>query len=391
MALMEQRSIGVVYLARFAEGLAAFERFAKSYKANPAGGEHDLIVVYKGFPSAAETGRARDVFRDIPHISVQLEDTGYDIGSYLAVSRCVSHKYLLFLNTYTELLSPGWLTHYRTHATRDGVGIVGAMGSFESLFNSFGIIQSVIWMCNQFQIPYDKALHKYCDFVIDLYCKSWVATMERGSSLSKKALATDKLRRRKVVAECYGRWLYLTQPGQVFSDYRQFPSFPNPHVRSNGFMVRRESMLDLKSSDIESKLDACAFESGMNGLTSKLRRAGYAAVIVDRWGNGFDVEDWWRAPLFRVSDQEGLMLVDNQTRQFLAMSEGARAAHVRMTWGDYLAPEPADFPLLPFGFGEASLAPGPMRSRTFARIAAGSAFAVVVKAGRTLLNAVGDR
>ena len=46
-------SIGVVYLLRQAEGLEAPRRFIASYRRWPAGLQHLLIVLYKGF--ATET------------------------------------------------------------------------------------------------------------------------------------------------------------------------------------------------------------------------------------------------------------------------------------------------------------------------------------------------
>jgi hypothetical protein len=234
------------------------------------------------------------------------------------------------------------------------------MGSYESLFNSFALIQSVIWMCNRFHIPYDKSLHRYCDFIIDLYCRDWCAGKQADgqndnapTGAMRRMLA--ELKRSYVLAASCAIWWTLTRPGRVFSDYRQFPPFPNPHIRSNGFMVERDRLLHFDCSQIQSKLDACAFESGPESLTTQLRRAGLSAITVDRDGRGYDVGDWWRGRLFRLGDQEDLLLTDNQSRAFNKMSAGARATHIRMTWGDYLSPAPDDFPRLAFRFRKGSL------------------------------------
>ena len=58
----------------------------------------------------------------------------------------MSHDYLLFFNTYSEIVAPGWLESIAAHGTKSGVGIAGAMGSYESLLDSMELIQRVIWM-----------------------------------------------------------------------------------------------------------------------------------------------------------------------------------------------------------------------------------------------------
>jgi hypothetical protein len=346
-------SIGVVYLARCAEGLDAFKKFASSYRKYPSGLSHELVVLYKGFSGQAQLQEARKTFRDIPHVALELDDTGFDIGSYLEASRRVSYRYLLFVNSYTEFAASGWLKHLAGHALREGVGITGAMGSYESLFDSFGLIQSIIWMCNYFHVPYDTDVHHYCDFVIDKYCLDWPKLSQRKNTLIGPTLAA--LRHRSSILASRARWWKLTRPGQVFSDFGQFPPFPNPHIRSNGFMVRREILTSFKPSQIQKKLDACAFESGAVSLTAQLRQSGLSAITVDSSGRGYDLENWPNGQLFRVGNQEGLLLTDNQSRGFDKMTAGARVTHGRMTWGDYLDTRPTNFPRLAFAFRKGSL------------------------------------
>src|SRR5581483_7525301 len=106
------------------------------------------------------------------------------------------------------------------------------------------------------------------------------------------------------------RWEQLTAPGKVFANYRQFPGFPNPHIRTSGFMLRRARLMPFQPADIKTKMDAIAFESGDNGLTAQLRRAGLAALVCTKDGRGFDVRDWPRSGTFRLGDQPNLILTD---------------------------------------------------------------------------------
>ena len=346
-------SIGVVYLARCAEGVDAFKRFASSYRKHPSGFDHELVVLYKGFQGHPQLQEARQAFRDIPHVALELNDTGFDIGSYLEASRRVSYRYLLFVNSYTEFVASGWLKHFAGHALREGVGITGAMGSYESLFDSFGFIQSIIWMCKYFPVPYDEDLYHYCDFVIDKYCPDWPKLSRRKKTLSGPMLAW--LGHRSSILASRARWWKLTRPGHVYCDFGRFPPFPNPHIRSNGFMVRRESLLSFEPFQIQKKLDACAFESGTTSITAQLRKSGLSAIAVDNRGCAYDAEKWPNAQLFRIGNQEGLLLTDNQSREFDKMTAGARGTHRRMTWGDYIGVKPANFPRLAYTFRKGSL------------------------------------
>jgi hypothetical protein len=75
-----------------------------------------------------------------------------------------------------------------------------------------------------------------------------------------------------------------------------------------------------------------------------------AAVVVGNDGVGYDVQDWWRSRTFRCLDESNLLLSDNQSRMFSRMTPGAKATHLRITWGDYLGSAPAGFPDLGFRF-----------------------------------------
>ena len=119
-------TIGVVYLAWHKLGPGCFQRFVDSYRRYPAGWAHDLIVIYAASISNKRCMKPASVFRDLPHIAIEVAAVKFDIGYYLEISDRVPHDYLCFLNTYTELNAPNWLADLRTHAVRDGVGLSGA-------------------------------------------------------------------------------------------------------------------------------------------------------------------------------------------------------------------------------------------------------------------------
>ena len=352
-------AIGVVYLARWSDGIAAFKRFAASYRLHPAGSDHELIIIYKGFEQRSQLEQARAVFRDLPHCGVELDDIDFDIGSYLEISRRMSHQYLCFLNTHSELGAPGWLARFADQAARDNVGIAGATGSYESIFDSVLFMLRVIWTSRDVGAEDAEKLAYYFDFLLGLHRPDWYAGGARG-----RGTTTPPMRRTMTSLKQLVRWpLYrfrgtsLIWPGAPRLDIRQFPKFPNPHIRSNGFIIRRDRMLSFAPSRMRSKVDASLFESGKAGLTARLRFAGLSAVIVGRNGECFDVADWPGSETFRLGRQANLLVADNHTRAFASMSDGARVAIARMTWGDYLGAAPTDFPALGFEFSKDALDP----------------------------------
>ena len=351
--------IGVVYLARLAEGLESFRTFKRSYLKFDAGIDHDLIVVYKGAPDEAALAAARGVFADVPHLGLTLPDTGYDIGSYLAAAAQVDHDYLCFINTFTEINADGWLAALHGQLSLPDVGIVGATASYESIYDSLRLLDRVRWLCSQNKIRFDRDVATYFEFLIKDHCQAW---LESGralgadgnwlTSMVRRIKAKQRLRRRwpKLTARMEERWIAATSKDAPFERLFRFPHFPNPHIRSNGFMVRRKHMLDSVHREVVDKFDACEFESGADSLTAQLRRRGLRAVLVDRRGKGFDVADWWRSDTFRLLDQGGLLISDNRTREFEHMGRGSQLTHAWMTWGDYLGAAPRDLPKLGLSF-----------------------------------------
>src|SRR5207245_2074625 len=95
------------------------------------------------------------------------------IGAYLSAARALDHEYICFLNTFTEIVSPGWLAQLYKHAKYPKVGIVGAMGSYESLHDSLAFTGKLVWLCGVKRIPYDEVLQRYFAWVLDRHAPRW--------------------------------------------------------------------------------------------------------------------------------------------------------------------------------------------------------------------------
>jgi hypothetical protein len=214
------------------------------------------------------------ILEGVPHKKMVVPDEGFDIGSYVRAAQAFSYRFFAFFNSFSRILCEGWLSCMLRHASKPGVGLVGATGSHQSPLTDLDDLQ-------QRHVELNLVFYKY-----------WYVSIPRV---------------RQRLLHVWGR----------------FPPYPNPHLRTNAFMVGRDFLLRLKGLDIRQKWDAYRFESGKASLTRQALSAGAAVLVVGRDGAAYEPKDWSAAKTFWMSDQENLLASDNQTR---AYSDGDRVA-----------------------------------------------------------------
>ena len=117
----------------------------------------------------------------------------------------------------------------------------------------------------------------------------------------------------------------------------RFPGFPNIHIRSNAFMIDRDLFSAIaRQFTLTDKLDAFLFESGPNSMTRQVQSRGLQTLVVGRDGQGYSPDSWPRSNTFRQHGQANLLIGDNQTRHFEALSLVDQRALARWTWGRFL-------------------------------------------------------
>jgi hypothetical protein len=111
-------------------------------------------------------------------------------------------------------------------------------------------------------------------------------------------------------------------------------TFPNVHVRTNAFMMDASlARSTLGQLEIKTKRDAHLAEHGADGLTRQVVKRGLAAVIVGANGRAYAPEWWNGSRTFRQGDQSNLLVLDNQTRAWNAMTWPERKITYNATWG----------------------------------------------------------
>jgi hypothetical protein len=131
------KSFALFYVARGADTdhLKLFRRFACSYRKMSPGLEHKLYVIFKDFEGNEHLKLALETFSQQNYHPIYTDDETFDVGAYVCAAKQVPCDRVCFLNTNTEILCDGWLAKLAVNLDQPGVGLVGATGSFESLFH----------------------------------------------------------------------------------------------------------------------------------------------------------------------------------------------------------------------------------------------------------------
>jgi hypothetical protein len=267
--------IGVVHLVWAPLGPEPLREFLRSYHEHPCGAEHELAIVLNGARSAGVAGGASRAallaeLEGTEHRLIELETAVQDLAAYGQAAQRLASEQLCFLNSYTIIMADGWLGHLRRALEQPQIGIVGASASWESQ-------------------------------------AEWIRGPAR-------------------------HWPY--QLAGLRRARRDYPRFPNPHVRTSAFMLARETTLEMGLADVHDKRSAYLLESGWLSITRRLAERGLRAVVVGRDGHAYDEAEWPVSRTFRSGDQDNLLIADNQTRDYQTASPGRRLRLCRDSWGD---------------------------------------------------------
>lgn len=289
--------ICIVHLVRACNGMGPFERFIESYRSNPGGIEHDLLVVFKGFQLQKELEPYLLHLGTMQYQTLEISDEGLDITAYrAAVIACAGqYRYFCFLNSNSVLLDRSWLLKLYKCLTVPGVGMVAATGSWQS-HCGHGFLRTLPTIA-----IYNLRLHK--GRYIGRYTAGWLLTG---------------------MAETWKVLLFLVK----------FDRYPNYHLRTNAFMISEALIRKLHWPHVLNKQEAYVFESGKRGINRQILDMGLKLIVVGRDGAGYEKERWNMSNTFRHSKQENLLVADNQTLDYENGTLQWRQHLLSITWGE---------------------------------------------------------
>jgi hypothetical protein len=300
----------VVHLVRRGTSLEPFEEFLASYDAHPAGMPHELAIVFKGFRTPSETEPHLRHAGDRVHEVVYVDDSGFDLTAYFAAAARLGRARYCFLNSYSEILVDGWLALLSSALDDPTVGVVGATGSCASVRS---YLRYHLGLGGTYQHILGDRTH------------------------ARRTLARLDTHRDPAVDP---RWLAgkLTTAAEMRDQAMHFESFPSPHVRTNAFMLSGEVCERISMSSLKRKVDAYRVESGRASITRQVEKLGLRAVVVSRDGVIHDQDTWPGSGVFWQRRQEGLIVADNQTRDYERGDPEIRSFLSRYAWGTLADP-----------------------------------------------------
>lgn len=287
---MDKTSISLIYLSYTPFGTGYLKNFIESYKAQKAGIDHDLIILFNGATKNDDIQEFIEILDD-SEIKYEyiLSPEKFDIVSYFYVAKVLKSIYVAFVNTYSVILQDNWLLYLYQNVIKEGVGVAGASGGWGDFPHNDEYYRNI------------KSIFKF----------------KFNPTLLKKS---------------------------VFFRFNFYPKVP-PHLRTNAFMIRRELFISLKYPRVKplilnllidfskSKLRSLCFEHGNEGFTTQLVNKGLIPLLVDKSGIGYEMDRWYEAKTFWVSEQENLLVSDNQTRKYQDADGEARKGLTYAAWG----------------------------------------------------------
>lgn len=259
----DNNSISVFYLSYVPLGINHLKTFLNSYIKFKSNIDHNLIILFNGFNHESEIIPFKDYLNSTGlQYQILLSREKFDIGSYFYAARNCQSSYILFFNTYSEILHEGWLFNLYSNIIKPNVGVVGCTG----VWGDYG-----------------------------------------GNHLYRGRNIFNKLR----------SWLiykYNFAPGIL------------PHLRTNSFLIKKEVFLSLtyyypkpflffylKFGLTENKLRTFCFEHGKNSMTRQIIKKKKEVLLIDKFGKSYSIKDWRDSHIFWNGNQENLLVKDNQT------------------------------------------------------------------------------
>jgi len=293
--------IAVCHLVRACNGEDALRSFMDSYEAFPAGVEHDLVVIFKGFERPDELTAHRRRLAGHPFSEVHVPDDMQDIGAYAAAGQALDHEVVCFLNSFSTVQSPDWLAHLSGVLNQPGVELVGATGSW-------GSHRSYALHLLGFETPYRDVLP---------------GRVAERATFDDMTAGAPRNRLRSLAKTATGL------PGEILGH----APFPNPHVRTNAFLLRRDAFLGIADHVVRRKSAAYRFEAGTRGLTARTLGGGDGVRIVGAGGTAYAPCDWPDVDIYFQGNQGELLVADNLTRSYQAAAAPARRLLSSLAWG----------------------------------------------------------
>lgn len=115
--------------------------------------------------------------------------------------------------------------------------------------------------------------------------------------------------------------------------YVNFPSFPNPHFRTTGFVISSCNLRKYSFPKIRKKNDVHLIESGNNNIYNFFKKLKIETIVVNADGKKFNEKNWMKSETYAYKSQKKLIISDNRTRKFDKLNKSLKLIKQLLVWG----------------------------------------------------------
>jgi len=304
------KTIAIIsYAIREADGVNALVDFLASVDRYKISSQSKIVIALKESSESFFDEVANHVQKaQKKNLRIQLAvipSGGFDIGTHYYVASHFKCEVIVFMTATSRANVKNWDSFLLKKFREPDVGVVGCMQSSESLKSSYMEILTVM-IKMKFHITLNK--------------RDLLILNARGMTLKKRKIQFSDNRITKLLVNLITfLTLYFYKKEEPFRFLHHFPDFPNPHLRTTGFAIRRELFLSVFTESPKDKGDAFNYESGYGSLTRRCTTLGWKLLVVNMRGHYYNLEDTNTQTLFRYTKGDSIV-TDKESRRFHQLS-----------------------------------------------------------------------
>ena len=267
---MTKKILVLYHSSKYSE-ISDLDKFIENYKKYKAGTNHTLLICFKGL-NKKQIDKRKKKLRKIKFISYTDPqlDNDFEWGSQKRVAELYKDYFIFFLNDFSYPVCKNWLKFFSSHIQRKN--IIASMGNFSShARNSL----------------FRKKNENYLFFLIKIiYC---------------------------------------------FINYK---NFPNPHIRTTGYMYYGKAYLEFfHDKYVSNKRLSHYYESGKGSFYNFFLKKKYSIFIINSDNKKFKLPNSKRSYTYAYGQQEKLIISDKRTRIYLKSNRLERKKMTKQAWG----------------------------------------------------------
>lgn len=131
-------------------------------------------------------------------------------------------------------------------------------------------------------------------------------------------------------------WKIYSYLKQYFNLKKNFPKFPNPHIRGPSFVLKQNDFLEfVKDKKYLDKMDAVKTECGKYSMTNFFIRKGYDVFVINSSGKKYDLDNMEKSMTYCNSLNADVLISDRHHKKYQLLSNEDRIKTKKKCWDNY--------------------------------------------------------